>query len=179
MSALYRKTLCLSYILYRTPFNGETPLALLADNLITPNELFFIRNHLPVPKLDEEHFRLEIEVSGNPDLIPVELTIDDIKNKIPKTSVVSVVQVLPTSLYSVYITIINFYMKRSSILAEKKKLRSYTCFTKIPILLTYNRNDRDMYIRGRETKQKNLEPANYHHVLAYCISWCCLVYGYV
>ena len=68
-------------------------MTLLADNLITPNELFFIRNHLPVPKLEEDHFRLEIEVSGNPELIPVEVTLEDIKNKIPKTSVVSVVQV--------------------------------------------------------------------------------------
>jgi Oxidoreductase molybdopterin binding domain len=64
--------------------------------LITPNELFFVRNHLPVPKLDEEHFRLEVEGLGAEG--PVELTMDDIKNKIPKTSIVSVVQV--RSLYS-------------------------------------------------------------------------------
>lgn len=30
------------------PFNAETPPALLGESLITPNELFYVRNHLPV-----------------------------------------------------------------------------------------------------------------------------------
>lgn len=34
------------------PFNAETPPELLADSLITPNDLFYVRNHLPVPHLD-------------------------------------------------------------------------------------------------------------------------------
>ena len=33
------------------PFNAETPTSLLADNFITPNELFYVRNHLPVPEV--------------------------------------------------------------------------------------------------------------------------------
>lgn len=33
------------------PFNAESPPSLLIDNFRTPNELFFIRNHLPVPQV--------------------------------------------------------------------------------------------------------------------------------
>lgn len=33
------------------PFNAETPPSLLLDNFRTPNDLFFIRNHMPVPKV--------------------------------------------------------------------------------------------------------------------------------
>lgn len=34
------------------PFNAETPPELLADSLMTPSTLFYVRNHLPVPHLD-------------------------------------------------------------------------------------------------------------------------------
>lgn len=46
------------------PFNAETPEALLCDNFITPNELFFVRNHLPVPKVDKKNYKLEIMGEG-------------------------------------------------------------------------------------------------------------------
>ena len=32
------------------PLNAETPKELLVASLITPNDLFYIRNHLPVPE---------------------------------------------------------------------------------------------------------------------------------
>ena len=35
-----------------TPFNGEPPPSLLLRSFITPNELHFIRNRLPVPEVD-------------------------------------------------------------------------------------------------------------------------------
>ena len=35
-----------------TPFNGEPPPSLLLRSFITPNELHFIRNRLPVPQVD-------------------------------------------------------------------------------------------------------------------------------
>lgn len=44
------------------PFNAEPPVNLLIDKFITPNELFFVRNHLPVPVVDErmaKNYRLE------------------------------------------------------------------------------------------------------------------------
>jgi len=36
------------------PFNAEPPLSLLADTFLTPNSLFFVRNHLPVPVVDDK-----------------------------------------------------------------------------------------------------------------------------
>ncbi|KAB0801630.1 hypothetical protein PPYR_03816 [Photinus pyralis] len=46
------------------PFNAEAPLSLLADNFISPNELFYVRNHLPVPEVDISTYELEVEVEG-------------------------------------------------------------------------------------------------------------------
>lgn len=31
------------------PFNAETSPELLLDHFITPNQIFFVRNHMPVP----------------------------------------------------------------------------------------------------------------------------------
>ena len=39
-------------------------MQLLSDSLITPNEIFFIRNHLPVPEIDENKYELEITGEG-------------------------------------------------------------------------------------------------------------------
>uniref|UniRef100_A0A0K0D854 Cytochrome b5 heme-binding domain-containing protein n=1 Tax=Angiostrongylus cantonensis TaxID=6313 RepID=A0A0K0D854_ANGCA len=33
------------------PFNAETPPVLIMDHFLTPNDLFFVRNHMPVPKV--------------------------------------------------------------------------------------------------------------------------------
>ncbi len=32
------------------PFNGETPHALLAGAFVTPAEIHFVRNHMPLPR---------------------------------------------------------------------------------------------------------------------------------
>uniref|UniRef100_A0A8C9PCC7 Sulfite oxidase, mitochondrial n=1 Tax=Spermophilus dauricus TaxID=99837 RepID=A0A8C9PCC7_SPEDA len=42
------------------PFNAEPPPELLTENYITPNPIFFTRNHLPVPNLDPDTYRLHI-----------------------------------------------------------------------------------------------------------------------
>ena len=39
-------------------------MQLLADNFITPNDIFFIRNHLPVPDIDASTYKLEITGEG-------------------------------------------------------------------------------------------------------------------
>jgi sulfite oxidase len=70
------------------PFNAEPPLDLLAQNFITPNELFFVRNHLPVPIVDPKNFVLEVEGEG---LKKIKLTLDDLK-KFKEHKVVSTVQ---------------------------------------------------------------------------------------
>ena len=36
----------------KQPFNAETPVDVLGTSPATPNELFYVRNHLPVPHVD-------------------------------------------------------------------------------------------------------------------------------
>jgi len=43
------------------PFNAETPAAILGEQLQTPNELFYVRHHLPVPHVKPEEYRLEVK----------------------------------------------------------------------------------------------------------------------
>ncbi|XP_066965362.1 sulfite oxidase isoform X2 [Macrobrachium rosenbergii] len=71
------------------PFNAETPLAFLAENLITPNELFYVRNHLPVPEVDAKTYELEIV----DETLDKEKTIklSDIK-KYPKHTITATIQ---------------------------------------------------------------------------------------
>lgn len=57
------------------PFNGETPGSLLTDSLITPNELFFVRNHLPVPHVDIKEYRLTISIGDS----NTQFTVDELK----------------------------------------------------------------------------------------------------
>lgn len=45
------------------PFNAEPPLFLLAENLYTPNEFFYVRNHLPVPVIEEGSYELDIKIT--------------------------------------------------------------------------------------------------------------------
>ena len=47
------------------PFNAEPPASILTGQFYTPNELFYVRNHLPVPaKIDINDYRLEIAKEG-------------------------------------------------------------------------------------------------------------------
>ena len=58
------------------PTNLETRLDLL-DGVITPNELFFVRNHAPTPRLGTADYRLVVE--GDAVEAPVELSIADLR----------------------------------------------------------------------------------------------------
>lgn len=44
--------------------NAEPPRELLTGSVITPTEVFYIRNHLPVPRIDEAQYSLRIEGQG-------------------------------------------------------------------------------------------------------------------
>merc|ERR1719295_579229 len=72
-----------------TPFNGETPLSLLTDSFITPNALFYVRNHLPVPDVDPQTYELEVCGLG----VKEELTFSlaDLK-KLPKHTIIATIQ---------------------------------------------------------------------------------------
>ncbi|GCB65835.1 hypothetical protein scyTo_0007798 [Scyliorhinus torazame] len=71
------------------PFNAEPPLEILSDNYLTPTEIFFKRNHLPVPEVDPKKFRLEIMGEG---LTSIQLTLNDLKIKFPKHTVTATLQ---------------------------------------------------------------------------------------
>lgn len=47
------------------PFNAETPPLILADAFYTPNEFFYVRNHLPVPLIEENNYELEIQIESD------------------------------------------------------------------------------------------------------------------
>lgn len=65
------------------PFNAECPLSQLAkQEYLTPNEKFFVRNHLPVPTgdiVDPKKYVLEI-IPGE-DQEPVKLTLADLQDE--------------------------------------------------------------------------------------------------
>ena len=71
------------------PFNAETPPVLLHDFFKTPNDIFFVRNHLPVPEVDVTVYSLEVSGLG---LKNVSLTIDDLKCKFPQHTVTATIQ---------------------------------------------------------------------------------------
>ncbi|GKT65162.1 sulfite oxidase [Colletotrichum tofieldiae] len=72
------------------PRNAETPLEGLADSYLTPNELFYVRNHMWVPQVeDTSDYTLKIELL---DGSVKEYTIDDLKTKFKPATVVAVLQ---------------------------------------------------------------------------------------
>jgi sulfite oxidase len=66
------------------PINAEPPPGLLADSWITPNDMFFVRNHHPVPMLDDKTFKLKLILSPESDgatrSVP-QLSLAEIKSK--------------------------------------------------------------------------------------------------
>jgi len=61
------------------PFNAETSSLVLVDNFNTPNDLFYVRNHLPVPVIDPNQFILEIR--NDKGQVIQQLNMDDLKTK--------------------------------------------------------------------------------------------------
>jgi sulfite oxidase len=93
--------------LSKQPINAEAPGFLLTDSWITPVDLWFVRNHHPVPRIDENNFKLEIvfacdvlgrkRIEANVDddqcSSPLaSLTLEDLKTRFPRTSVVTSIQ---------------------------------------------------------------------------------------
>lgn len=64
------------------PFNAEAPLDVLVASDVTPNESFFVRNHLAVPKVNEAAY--ELEITGE-DLEENTLSLENLKS-FPKHS---------------------------------------------------------------------------------------------
>lgn len=58
-----------------TPLTLETPLSAL-DQPLTPNDLFYVRNHFPVPMLQANAWRLRVEGAVER---PLDLTLEDLR----------------------------------------------------------------------------------------------------
>ncbi|KAL3155577.1 hypothetical protein ABBQ38_010835 [Trebouxia sp. C0009 RCD-2024] len=71
------------------PFNAETPKDALGSGPTTPNELFYVRNHLPVPHVEPGAYSLRIEGEG---LRHVELSLHDLKTKFKRHSLAAALQ---------------------------------------------------------------------------------------
>src|SRR5262245_10885362 len=69
------------------PPDFETPVALL-DSFITPNELFYVRSHMPVPQVDASTWALKIGGEVNS---PISLTLDEIK-KLPAVTITATLE---------------------------------------------------------------------------------------
>lgn len=72
------------------PINAEPPRIILCDSWITPTNLWFVRNHHPVPLVDIERFRFEVSSELTDHFMKLDL--QNFKTKYPKHEVVSTIQ---------------------------------------------------------------------------------------
>jgi len=71
------------------PCNAELPSELMMDSWETPNAVWFIRHHHPVPVVDPEQYRLCVEGVGTK---AVTLCLEDLKSRFLKREVVATLQ---------------------------------------------------------------------------------------
>ena len=71
----------------REPANAETPISLIADSFLTPNDLFFVRHHFPVPVLLDDGIEFDNGQDGH-----APLRVDDLRKKFQQHSVVATIQ---------------------------------------------------------------------------------------
>jgi Oxidoreductase molybdopterin binding domain len=71
------------------PWCGEPRIELLTRDYYTPNELFYVRNHLAVPDIDEGDYCLIVKGKG---ITKHKFTLKDLKEKFPKHEVVTTLQ---------------------------------------------------------------------------------------
>ncbi|RCI13517.1 hypothetical protein L249_5539 [Ophiocordyceps polyrhachis-furcata BCC 54312] len=74
------------------PCNAETPSEALAASFLTPNELFYVRNHMWVPKVHQAASHAYILTVELPDGTLKRYTLDDLKTKFPSRKVTAVLQ---------------------------------------------------------------------------------------
>src|SRR4029453_16262830 len=70
------------------PFNGGPPAKLLGGSFITPNGLFFVRNHGGVPEVDADAWRLAVDGLVER---PLSLSLADLR-RLPRASVTATLQ---------------------------------------------------------------------------------------
>ncbi|KAK5992993.1 Sulfite oxidase [Cladobotryum mycophilum] len=74
------------------PRNAETPGEVISSEFLTPNELFYVRNHFWVPKMTDEEAEAHVLTIELLDGTTKEYTLRDLKTKFPKRSVTAVLQ---------------------------------------------------------------------------------------
>ena len=76
------------------PFNAETPTNLIKDEFITPNALWFVRHHHPVPKIKEEEYQLVIKNEFNSSTTSsiLKLSLQELKDNFPSVEVMTTIQ---------------------------------------------------------------------------------------
>uniref|UniRef100_H2ZCZ5 Sulfite oxidase n=1 Tax=Ciona savignyi TaxID=51511 RepID=H2ZCZ5_CIOSA len=72
----------------KKPFNAEPPIELLTDSYITPNELFYVRNHLPVPEIDPDSHRISVDLGDS----SIQLSLEDLKTKFKPVTITTTIQ---------------------------------------------------------------------------------------
>ncbi|HEV2132041.1 MAG TPA: molybdopterin-dependent oxidoreductase [Longimicrobiaceae bacterium] len=71
------------------PFNAEPPPELLRREWVTPREIFFARNHAPVPQIDPAAYRLAV---GGMVERSLSLSLDELRRNFPARTVTAVLQ---------------------------------------------------------------------------------------
>jgi sulfite oxidase len=71
------------------PCQAEIPPAMMMDSWVTPADLWFIRNHHPVPDIDVQEFKLSLDGLG---MKEVKLSTKELRERFPATEVVSTLQ---------------------------------------------------------------------------------------
>lgn len=84
-------------VISKQPINAEAPSALLTDSFITPTELFFVRNHHPVPQLDAATHQLRLTLqTGDTKARKYDdvkaLSLSDLKRRYPAKTVTTSIQ---------------------------------------------------------------------------------------
>ncbi len=72
-----------------SPFNAGPPLKLLHHTFVTPEELFFVRNHGTVPDVDPGRYRLNVTGMVKRSL---SLSLDELREHYPKTALMATLQ---------------------------------------------------------------------------------------
>jgi sulfite oxidase len=76
-------------VLTTEPLNGNAPLTALVEQIVTPVDLFFVRNHGNVPEIDPSEYRLTVDGLVEK---PFSLTLQQLQQDFPKVGVSATLQ---------------------------------------------------------------------------------------
>lgn len=75
------------YTYTEQPCNASCPTELILDNWITPNPLWYVRNHHPVPKVDPDKYELSVMLPNMP--CPIIYGLGNLRSEFPKQKLVA------------------------------------------------------------------------------------------